>query len=222
MNEETEEALRITAILWDFGGVFTGSPFHTVNHYAEKLGIPAKSLIQLVLGYGIPDGDHHWHQLERGEITMSEAARSATKAVEEMGVHNFQLKDFFASMGGRNTETDEMFEGVKRYKAMGIKQVILSNNIREFSDSWKSMLPEGLFDGIVDSSEVGVRKPNPEIFEIALEVTGTTANQTVFLDDYPEHVNIARSMGMFGIDVGRNPTDALKELDQILSTTERL
>ncbi|HJM28168.1 MAG: HAD family phosphatase [Acidimicrobiales bacterium] len=209
----------VKAILWDFGGVFTGSPFYSVDNYAEKLGIERELLVQLVLGYGIPDGDHHWHKLERGEIPMIEAAKESVRAVRKAGVQNFNVKDFFASMGGKNENAGEMFEGVKRYKELGIKQFILSNNIREFGKTWKAMLPEGLFDGIVDSCEVGVRKPDPEIFKIALTKAETPPNQTVFLDDYPEHVEVARSMGITGVNVGANPLDALKELDALLNVS---
>ena len=55
-----------------------------------------------------------------------------------------------------------MFDAVWRYKDLGITNFILSNNIREFSSSWKSMLPENVFDEIIDSSEVGIRKPDPK------------------------------------------------------------
>ena len=206
----------VKAIFWDFGGVFTGSPFFSVNNYAETLGTERELLIRLVLGYGIPDGDHHWHRLERGEISMVEAAQESVKAVTEAGIHNFNLKDFFSSMGGKSENADRMFEGVRKYKKLGIKQIILSNNIQEFAKSWKPMLPKGLFNGIVDSSEVGVRKPDPEIFRIALLKAEIKPAQAIFLDDYPEHVNVARSMGIRGINVGANPLNALTELDEIL------
>ena len=105
---------------------------------------------------------------------------------------------------------------LRKYKKLGIKQIILSNNIQEFAESWKPMLPKGLFNGIVDSSEVGVRKPDPEIFRIALLKAEIKPAQAIFLDDYPEHVNVARSMGIRGINVGANPLNALTELDEIL------
>ena len=61
--------LDFECILWDFGGVFTGSPFYSIDNYAGHLGVKPQQLIELVLGYGLEDGDHHWHRLERGEIT---------------------------------------------------------------------------------------------------------------------------------------------------------
>jgi epoxide hydrolase-like predicted phosphatase len=219
MTTQEHAGFEAKAILWDFGGIFTGSPFHSIDDYAETLGIEGSLLVQLVLGYGIVDGNHPWHRLERGEISMIEAAKEAVAAVENVGVANFNLQDFFASMSGENSNAEAMFNGVRRYKNLGIKQIILSNNIREFGKTWKPMLPDGLFDGIIDSSEVGVRKPNPEIFKIALAEAETLPNQTIFLDDYPEHVDVARSLGIIGINVGPNPLEALTELDSLLNVS---
>ena len=81
------------------------------------------------------------------------------------------------------------------------------------------MLPDGLFDGIIDSREVGVRKPDPEIFKIALSKAETLPHQTIFLDDYPEHVDVAQSLGIIGINVGANPLEALTELDSLLNVS---
>ena len=219
MTNHEHAGFEAKAILWDFGGIFTGSPFHSTDSYAETLGIARSDLNQLVLGYGIADGDHHWHRLERGEISMIEAAKESIAAVENAGVKNFNLQDFFASMGGKNENSEAMFDGVRRYKNLGIKQMILSNNIREFGKTWKPMLPHGLFDGIIDSSEVGVRKPDPEIFKIALSKAETLPHQTIFLDDYPEHVDVAQSLGIIGINVGVNPLEALTELDSLLNVS---
>ena len=219
MTTQEHAGFEAKAILWDFGGIFTGSPFHSIDDYAETLGIEGSLLVKLVLGYGIVDGKHPWHRLERGEISMIEAAKEAVAAVENVGVANFNLQDFFASMSGENSNAEAMFNGVRRYKNLGIKQIILSNNIREFGKTWKPMLPDGLFDGIIDSSEVGVRKPNPEIFKIALAKAETLPNQTIFLDDYPEHVDVARSLGIIGINVGPNPLEALTELDSLLNVS---
>ena len=204
-------------ILWDFGGVFTGSPFYSIDIYSAHLGVKSQELIELVLGYGLDDGDHHWHRLERGEITMSEALEEIEVLTSARGIEGFEIRDFFKSMGGRNDTTEEMFDAVRRYKDLGISHFILSNNILEFSSSWKAMLPENIFDGIIDSSEVGIRKPDPKIFTLALQIADNSADKTIFLDDYVEHVNVAEELGIKGIHVGPNPLDALKQLDKLLA-----
>ena len=214
----TPKIEKIKVILWDFGGVFTGSPFHgNIDDYAEKLGIALEELTKLVLGYGLPNGDHPWHRLERGEVTMKEAALECVKAVEGAGVTGFDLQNFFKAISGRSEHAEEMYKSVRKFKTLGIRQVIVSNNFREFSGIWKTMLPEGLFDDIVDSSQVGVRKPDPAIFDLALEVGGAPPSKTAFLDDYGEHVNVANSMGIHGILVGKDPTEALAKLEAMVS-----
>jgi HAD superfamily hydrolase (TIGR01509 family) len=79
------------------------------------------------------------------------------------------------------------------------------------------MLPDGLFDGIIDSSEVGVRKPNPKIFDLALQISGIPAAKTIFLDDYLEHVTVANNLGIKSIHVGPNPLEAVNELESLFS-----
>ena len=80
------------------------------------------------------------------------------------------------------------------------------------------MLPENVFDAIIDSSEVGIRKPDPKIFTLALQIANKSAAQTIFLDDYLEHVHVAEELGIKSIHVGPDPLDAVMQLDKMLST----
>lgn len=216
MTSNLRSAERVETILWDFGGVFTGSPFHTLDGYAASLGVASSEITKLVFGYGVPNGSHPWHKLERGEVTMEEATRQCVREVELAGIQGFDLRSFFAAIGGKTDQANEMYAGVKRLKAKGIQQIIVSNNIREFAETWQSMLPEELFDDIVDSSNVGVRKPDPAIFHLALNVAESTPESTVFLDDYEEHVQVANSMGIHGIVVGKNPIKTLAVLENLV------
>jgi len=217
LKPKSKDARKIETVLWDFGGIFTGSPFYGRNEYAASLGMTVESITKLVLGYGLPNGDHPWHKLERGEVTMEEAAREVLQSVENAGIAGFDFEKFFKSMSSRPEHSDKMYEGVRRLKARGICQIIVSNNFREFQSIWKSMVPENLFDEIVDSSQVGVRKPDPAIFHIALDLANASPETTVFLDDYEEHIQVANSMGIKGILVGEDPTEALSELESLVS-----
>jgi epoxide hydrolase-like predicted phosphatase len=148
---------------------------------------------------------------------MKHATKEIITSIENSGIKGFEIRDFFKSIGGPSESTEAMFNAVRRFKEMGLTQYILSNNIREFSSSWKSMLPDGLFDGIIDSSEVGVRKPNPKIFDLALQISGIPAAKTIFLDDYLEHVTVANNLGIKSIHVGPNPLEAVNELESLFS-----
>ena len=89
----------------------------------------------------------------------------------------------------------------------------------EFGDGWRALIPvDELFDFVVDSSSVGVRKPDPRIFEIALQRLGSVASgQVVFLDDYQANVDAARELGLQAITVGTDLRAAIEELDSLLA-----
>jgi len=95
---------------------------------------------------------------------------------------------------------------------------MITNNIREYADVWRALLPmEELFDLVVDSSQVGMRKPNPSIFRLALDRLGGLApERTVFLDDSEANVNAARSLGMHTVHVRGDISEAIAELDALL------
>ncbi len=95
---------------------------------------------------------------------------------------------------------------------------MITNNIREYADAWRSLIPvEELFDLVVDSSRVGMRKPNPAIFRLTLERLGGLApERTVFLDDCEGNVKAADSLGMKTVHVRDDISQAIAELDALL------
>lgn len=97
--------------------------------------------------------------------------------------------------------------------------MIITNNIAEFRDGWRVLIPVGkLFDIVVDSGVEGIRKPNPEIFHLAMKRLGDIApERAVFLDDYPTNISVATSLGMQGVLVGEDTLEAIRKLDKILS-----
>jgi putative hydrolase of the HAD superfamily len=98
----------------------------------------------------------------------------------------------------------------------GIKRGVLTNNVREFRDVWRAMLPfDELFDDIVDSHEVGMRKPNPQIYQLALARLDASAATTAFLDDMAANVEAAAGVGMIGIVVDEDPRDAVAEVRRL-------
>lgn len=106
---------------------------------------------------------------------------------------------------------------VRKLRAAGFLNGIITNNIREFSNAWRTMIPvDELFETVVDSSAEGMRKPNPKIYLLALERLGQLApEQAVFLDDVEDNVEAARKLGIKGIRVDRDPAPALAELAQL-------
>ena len=103
-------------------------------------------------------------------------------------------------------------------RASGVKTAIVTNNVREFGDGWRSMLPvDELFDAVIDSAHVGVRKPDPRIFHLTLErLGGVAASDAVFLDDFHGNVTAAERLGMRGILVEEDHRPAMRLLRTLL------
>lgn len=101
-------------------------------------------------------------------------------------------------------------------KGAGIKLGVLTNNVKEFRDAWKSMLDfSTLFDDVVDSHEVGLRKPDPAIYRLALSRLGSTAPHTAFLDDVDSNVRAAVALGFHGIVVDHDPSEAIEQVREL-------
>lgn len=211
---------RIAAVLFDFGGVFTDSPFHAVDAYGAELGIGAREVTGIVFGSYDQDGDHPWHKLERGEITLDSAREQILVLGQERGLR-VDIYELFARMAGNNAGADARQPLVQRVRSLreeGYATGIITNNVREFGDGWRGLVPiDELFDFVVDSSSAGVRKPDPRIFQIAMDhLDGVSPNEIVFLDDYPANVEAARALGLHSLLVGSDLQATIRELDALL------
>jgi epoxide hydrolase-like predicted phosphatase len=107
---------------------------------------------------------------------------------------------------------------VRRTRERGLRTALLTNNIAEGRDFWQGMLPiDELFDAAIDSSAVGMRKPDPRIYLHTLELLGVVdPTRAVFLDDFPGNIAAAEALGMAGILVTDDPTEALARLDELV------
>jgi epoxide hydrolase-like predicted phosphatase len=212
--------LSIEAVLFDFNGVLTTSPFAHMAALGTDAGIDGQVVLDLMLGPYDEDTDHAWHRFERGEITAQEYGLDL---FERATAANVQL-DFssLANMMSRLDVHDIVIERVRRLRAAGYRTGLVTNNVKEASSQWRDLVPVGeLFEVIVDSSEVGMRKPNPAIFLHALELLGgIDPERAVFLDDAAGNVVGAQAAGLHGILVdAADPAGALAELDALLASS---
>lgn len=213
---------KVEAVLFDFGGVFTDSPFHAVHAFGAELGLSDQEVTAIVFGSYEHDGDHPWHQLERGEITLENARELILARGREHDLE-VDIYELFSRMAGNNAGADErlpLVERVRGLKQEGYVTGIITNNVAEFGDGWRGLIPvDELFDFVVDSSSVGVRKPDPRIFALALEqLDGIEARNAVFLDDYQANVDAARELGLQAITVGTDLQACIRELDELLGS----
>lgn len=201
------------AVLFDFSGVMVTSAFDALASMGAD-GTRERTL-ELLLGPYHEDTDHPWHRVERGEIPMSEWLSEVSARAESEGVDiDWSV---MGSLLGQLSAYPEMVDEVRALGADGYAVALVTNNVKEGSAAWRSMLPvDELFPVVVDSSEVGVRKPNPAIYRLALERLGGIApERAVFLDDAPGNVDGARRAGLHAILV-TEPAAAIAELRTLL------
>ena len=205
------------AVLFDFGGVFTDSPFAAVAAYADRIGATREQVDSIVFGGYGGDGDHPWHRVERGEISLEVAREGILALGEEHGLVVDIWQVFLAMGENQGGLRGDLVEHVRHLRAAGLRTGIVTNNVVEFREHWRAMLPvEELFDVVVDSSEVGVRKPGAAIFELALERLGLPAEEVLFLDDYPGNVAAARALGMTALLVDGDGAKTIADLGSLL------
>ena len=109
-----------------------------------------------------------------------------------------------------------MIEAVRAVRSAGYRTAILTNNIKEWG-AWRTLWDaDNLVDVVIDSCEVGMRKPNPEIFELTVEQLGTPIDRTLFLDDFPWNIEGAEAVGLQTMHVTDPVAAAAALLDRLL------
>lgn len=206
------------AVLFDFGGVFTQSPFEVVRLHGEEIGADPEVILEVLFGAYDQDTDHPWHRLERGEVALDDALAEIRALAGEMGL---DVDPFaaFAKFGTGGAMADAMVERTLRLRADGVRTALITNNVKEFGDGWRSLVPvDELFEVVVDSSHAGVRKPDPAIFRMATDALGVAPERCVFLDDFPGNIAAAEALGITGILVESDRHAAISALDHLLGS----
>ncbi len=209
---------NLKAVLFDFGGVFTDSPFHAFSAYGQKIGATEEQVSDIVFGGYVVDSDHPWHRVERGEIALEDAREQIMALGREQGLEVDIWEVFMAMSENGGGLREELVDYVRRLRDAGLATAIITNNVVEFRDHWRAMLPvDELFDFVVDSSEVGLRKPNPAIFNKALETGGLGAHEVIFLDDHAGNVAAARALDIQSILVDGDGAKTVADLQAVLN-----
>lgn len=212
--------MTIEAVLFDLHGVLTSSPWASLAEVGTGSGASPEQVLELMLGDYATDGDHPWHRLERGEIGLGDYLPAVVASAAEAGI----ALDFEKMRGfnDRIAVNQPMVDRVAELRSEGYRTALVTNNIREVASGWRSLFDlDALFDVVIDSSEVGARKPNPAIYAIALDRLDVAAASAVFLDDAPGNVAGARSAGLHAILVEDSVT-ALAELERLLASLSGL
>jgi epoxide hydrolase-like predicted phosphatase len=215
----------IEAVIFDYGGVLSTTPFAGLAEFEARMGYPERSLGRLLFGRGAspqgPTGDRpdaDWHLLETGQLSLDEfhhrlVARSEAVLGKplDLGLYRQFLRELGVGVHWM------VVHRVRDLRAEGYRTAILTNNVSEWGTFWRESIPLELFDVVVDSCEVGLRKPDPAIFRLTCERLGVAPEAAVFLDDTRRHVDAAREVGLHAILV-EDPWAALMELDTVLES----
>ena len=207
--------MEIDAALFDFGGVLVREG--SVNDFARMAPhADPEVVLHHAVGPYHEDADHPWHQVERGELDMAEWYALTVAALAEAGVEVVIPKGD-GSGAPLFTPNEPVIEAVRAVRAAGGKTAVVTNNVRELSTTWRPVLPlDELFDTVVDSCEVGLRKPNPAIYHLTVERLGVAPDRAVLLDDIESNLRGAEAAGLRAIHVGPDPTAAVAALLALL------
>jgi epoxide hydrolase-like predicted phosphatase len=185
-------------LICDFGGVLTTPLQEGFLAYQEESGVSLEELGKAMGRAAEEHGDHPLFVLERGEITEAEFRARIEPHLED----GFDLARLRALYFERLEPNAQMIEFVRELRGRGVRAALLTNNVREWEPLWRSKLPEldELFEVVVDSAFVGLRKPDPAIFELTLERLGGVApERCVFVDDLDVNCEAARRLGMAAV-----------------------
>jgi putative hydrolase of the HAD superfamily len=204
--------VKVEAVIFDYGGVLATSQWDAFADLERRTGV------SLVPYFGIehPErpGTPAWHACETGELAWRDFASWVVERATTDGVTLFDVDDINSLMP--LGALWPMVHRVRRLKDDGYSLAILTNNVQEFGEYWRATVPVDLFDVVVDSSEEGIRKPNPEIYLRTAERLMVDPKACVFLDDGAENCKGADAVGMRTVLVGPDIEAAITALDELL------
>jgi epoxide hydrolase-like predicted phosphatase len=206
---------RFNALIVDFGGVLTTPLQDAMQEFASELGLELQDLARVALAAYAGSEDSLVTDFETGRISEEEfSVAFAARLTEESGrpvPAEGLVKKLF-----RMRLEEPMFEAVAAAKAAGFRTGLLSNSWG--TDAYPRHRFPGVFDEVVISGEVGMRKPDPAIFELISEKIGVPPKESVFVDDHPGHLQAALEQGMTTV-LHRSPVETIAELEGLLGVT---
>ena len=203
----------IEGVLFDMGGVVMDSPLHAIARYERAHGLPANAVNRAIAAAGESGA---WARLERGELT---AETFCAPFEADCRAHGVEVSGaaIMAAIAEAGVARPMMLEAIRRLRAHRLRVGALTNNWKRTGPE-DDVIPHRLkdhFDVFIESRVVGLRKPDPKIYELACRELGVPPERTAFLDDIGGNLKPARALGMATIKVD-TPEQALRELSALL------
>ena len=212
----------ITAVLFDFGGVITTSPFEAFARYELELGLPPDSIRKI--NSTNPD-DNAWAKMERSEVTLSEFCQLFEAEAMSMGLELSGEKVLGCLSGGVRPQMVIALEILKERIPIGC----ITNNMKSGHGSGMSRTEDQaasiaeimtMFEVVIESAKVGIRKPDPRIYEMACAELSVDPRNCAYLDDLGINCKPAANLGMTAIKV-TDPDEALDDLERAVGFSLR-
>jgi putative hydrolase of the HAD superfamily len=207
----------IRAVISDFGGVLTTPLLAGFVAYQDEAGLSLEELGLAMQRAAEAYGEHPLYALERGEIAETEFGRRLGEQLDG----GFDLARLRGLYFERIEPNPPMVRYLAELRGRGLRTALLTNNVREWEPLWRAKLPEldEIFEVVVDSAFVGMRKPEPRIYELTLERLGDglRADECIFLDDLEVNCDGARAVGMTAVRF-HDADQAIADLESALKS----
>ena len=199
--------MAIRAVISDFGGVLTTPLMHSFAAFQDETGIDLGALGRAMQRIAEADGAHPLFELEKGRMSEADFLdRVRAELAPDMG-HEPDMVRFAEMHFSALAPNEPMIAMMRSLRDRGLGMALLTNNVREWESRWRAMLPvDEIFEVIVDSAFVGMRKPEPEIYELTLErmreamgLLDLRFEDCVFVDDVEVNIAAARELGLHPI-----------------------
>jgi putative hydrolase of the HAD superfamily len=207
----------VEAVVSDFGGVLTTPLFRTFAALQDEDGIEQGAMRAALLRIAERDGAHPVHELECGRRTERDfLAELGAQLRTDLG-RDVEMQSFAERYFAHLQPNEEMIAFLRGLKRRGYRLAMLTNNVREWEPRWRAMLPvDELFEVVVDSGFVGMRKPDPAIYRLTCERLGVPADRCLFVDDVEVNCTAAAELGMAAV-LFRSSEQAIAEMREILA-----
>jgi putative hydrolase of the HAD superfamily len=210
--------MPLNAVISDFGGVLTTPLVGSFMAFQDETGIGFDTLGRAMQAAAEETGLHPLFELEKGRISEADFLEDLARRLEPELGHRPSLHRFSEIYFEALEPNPPMIELMRGLKGRGLRMALLTNNVREWEPLWRSMLPvDEIFEFVVDSAFVGVRKPEREIYELTLERLGDGIGPAdcLFVDDVEVNCEAARELGMTAVHY-RDPDQAIVEIEAAL------
>lgn len=209
----------ITTVISDFGGVLTSPLLESFAAVQDETGIPFDQVGRAMATIAErTDGINPLFRLEKGEMTEADFLDQIADELESTLGHRPEMHRFSEVYFKALQPNQPMIDLMSELRDSGLRMALLTNNVREWEPRWRAMLPvDEIFELVVDSAFVGMRKPDAEIYELTLDrLAGPQPGDCLFVDDIAVNCEAAEGVGMESVHY-REPDQAIREIRAAVS-----